>query len=166
MGGSYGGGLPSGDLRRLEESAKKKLQETTSKGSSHVFISFSHEDLDEINLLRGQAKNEKSDLEFDDYSIKVSFNSVNADYIRGKIREKIDRVSVTVVYLTNHSANSDWVNWEITESLKRGKEVVGVYKQDSPPRKLPKAFSENGCKSVPWNHGQLVKAIEDASRKR
>jgi hypothetical protein len=166
MGGGSGGGLPSSDLRRLEESAKKKLQEATDKGSPHVFISFCHEDLDEINLLRGQAKNEKLDLEFDDYSVKEPFNSVNADYIRGKIREKIDHVSVTVVYLTKNSASSDWVNWEISESIKRGKGVVGVYKKDSPPRNLPKAFSENGCKAVPWSHGELVKAIEDAGRNR
>jgi hypothetical protein len=117
-------------------------------------------------LLRGQAKNEKSELEFDDYSVKEAFDSVNADYIKGKIREKIDRVSVTVVYLTEHSASSDWVNWEITESLKRGKGVVGIYKQGAQPGSLPKAFSENGCKAVPWSHGQLVNAIETAALNR
>lgn len=166
MGGKYGGGIPSDDLRKLEETAKQKLKEADADASPHVFISFAYEDLDEVNLLRGQAKNDKSDLQFDDYSVKEAFDSANADYIKRQIREKIDRVSVTVVYLSNNSAKSQWVNWEIEESLRRGKGVIGVYKGDSPPAALPPAFSKNRCKSVKWTHEGLKKAIDGASQRR
>lgn len=166
MGGSSGGGISSDTLRRLEETAKQKLKEASAGASSHIFISFAHEDIDEVNLLRGQAKNEKIDLQFDDYSVKEAFNSKNADYIKQKIREKIDKTSVTIVYLSKNSATSDWVNWEIEESLKRGKGVIGVYKGDTPPVTLPKAFIDNGLECVVWTHENLIKAIEEASRKR
>jgi len=166
MGGGSGGGLPSDMIRRLEESAKQKLKEGTGDISRHVFISFAHEDLIEVNLLRGQAKNEKSDLQFDDYSVKEPFDSANAEYIRGQIRERIDKTSVTVVYLSDNSAKSRWVNWEIEESLKRGKGVIGLYKGDTLPTALPMAFVESGCKSVKWTHDGLMRAIEDASKKR
>lgn len=46
-----------------------------------VFLSFVEEGLALVNLFRAQARNQRLDLEFDDYSIKVSFNSTNADYI-------------------------------------------------------------------------------------
>jgi len=166
MGGGSGGGLSSSDIRRLEEQAKQKLSEAKGDASRHVFISFDHEDLDEVNLLRGQAKNDKVDLQFDDHSVKEPFDSANADYIKRQIREKIDRCSVTVVYLSEKTASSKWVNWEIEESIKRGKGVIGVYKGDKAPTSLPPAFGQNGCKAVKWEHAALMKAIEDASTKR
>lgn len=167
MGGSSGGGLYSSDIKSLEERAKQKLTDAA-KGdiSRHVFISFDHEDLNEVNLLRGQAKNEKVDLQFDDHSVKEPYDSTNADYIKRQIREKIDRCSVTVVYLSEKTASSKWVNWEIEESIKRGKGVIGVYKGDKVPSSVPPAFQQNGCKSVKWEHAALTKAIEDASTKR
>ena len=82
------------------------------------------------------------------------------------IRERIDRASVTIVYLTEDSSKSDWVNWEITESLKRGKGVIGVYKGDAPPAKLPKTFQQGEFKIVKWDHTALLRAIEEASVNR
>ena len=144
----------------------KGLAEAKDDISRHVFISFDHADLDEVNLLRGQAKNDKLDLHFDDHSVKEPYDSANADYIKRNIREKIDNCSVTVVYLSDKTASSKWVNWEIEESLKRGKGVIGVYKGDTPPSETPLAFQQNGCKAVKWEHVTLAKAIENASTKR
>jgi hypothetical protein len=165
-GGGYDGGLPTDTLRKLEEKAKQKLKEASEDVSRNVFISFAYEDADEVNLLRGQAKDEKTDLEFKDYSVKEAFDSKDADYIKRQIREKMDKTSVTIVYLSPHSAKSPWVNWEIEESLKRGKGVIGVYKGDTPPAALPKAFSDNNCEAVKWSHENLKKAIEKASKNR
>lgn len=163
MGGGSGGGLFSSDIRSLEDKVKQRLAEAKEDVSRHVFISFDHEDLDEVNLLRGQAKNDKTDLQFDDHSVKEPYESTNADYIKRQIREKIDRCSVTLVYLTDKTASSKWVNWEIEESLKRGKGVIGVYKGDAPPAKTPPAFQQNRCKTVKWEHAAMTKAIEDES---
>ena len=164
MGGSTGSGL-SFNLSALESSAKQKLSEAASPSATHVFISFSAEDMNEVNLLRGQAKNENSDLAFDDYSVKKAYNSEDADYIKRQIRDKIDKASVTVVFLSPNAATSEWVNWEIAESIKRGKGVVGVYAGSSAPA-VPSAFRENGCKAVPWKHDDLNRAITDAKNKR
>lgn len=166
MGGGSGGGLFNSDIKSLEDKVKQRLAEAKGDISRHVFISFDHEDLDEVNLLRGQAKNDKLDLHFDDHSVKEPYDSANADYIKRNIREKIDRCSVTVVYLSEKTASSKWVNWEIEESLKRGKGVIGVYKGDAPPSRVPQAFGQNGCKAVKWEHAALTKAIEEANSKR
>lgn len=164
MGGS-GGSFSSSDLNHLENIAKKKLLQG-SEGSRHVFISFAHEDLDTVNMLRGQAKNDNIAINFDDHSVKEPFDSKNADYIKSQIRSKIDLSSVTVVYLSNNTADSKWVNWEIEESIKKGKGVIGVYSGDTPPSKTPPAFTKNKCKAVRWSHKDLPKAIEDASQER
>jgi protein-tyrosine-phosphatase len=41
--------------------------------------------------------------------------------------------------------------WEIEESLKRGKHVIGVYPEDPKPGKFPDAISQNRIKCVPWS---------------
>lgn len=166
MGGSSGGGLSSSDIEELEKKVGQHFAKALSATSRHVFISCAHEDLNEVNLLRGQAKNDKTDLEFDDHSVKEPYDSANSDYIKRNIREKIDRCSVTVVYLSENAATSKWVNWEIEESLRRGKGVIGVYKEGTPPTNRPLAFVRNGCKAVKWEHSTLMKAIEEASTKR
>lgn len=164
MGGSGGGSISFSDLQRLSESAKKKLKEANDGVRRNVFISFAYEDVNEVNLLRGQAKNEKADIEFDDYSVKEAFDSKDADYIKRKIREKIDKTSVTLVYLSEHSVKSKWVNWEIEESYKRGKGVVGVYQGDL-PKHLPTSFNKD-TKLVKWSHKELMNQIEKASNNR
>ena len=166
MGGSTGGSTFASDKKRMEEMVKQRLAGAKDAVSRHVFISFDHEDMNEVNLLRGQAKNDAMDLQFDDHSVKEPYDSTNADYIKRNIREKIDRCSVTMVYLSEKTASSKWVNWEIEESLKRGKSVIGVYKGETPPAKTPPAFKQNECKAVKWEHAALTKAIEDASKKR
>ena len=166
MGGGGGGSMHSSDLKQLEDNARKNLKAPEYGTSRHLFISFAVEDEDEVNLLRGQAKNDQNDLQFDDFSLKEAIKSKNDDYIKKVIRERIDRASVTAVYLTKDSAKSEWVAWEITESLRRGKGVIGVYKGDASPTSLPAAFKEHGLKTIKWDHKELAAAIEDASSKR
>ncbi len=165
MGGG-GSHYSSEDLGRIERLAKKEIQKASNEVKRNVFISFSNEDLNEVNLLRGQAKNDDNDLEFSDRSLKEPFNSENAEYIKRGIREKIDQASVTIVYLSKDSASSKWVDWEIRESLRKGKGVIGVYQGDSAPARLPSAFKEHKLKTVKWSHQALTNAIEQSSQKR
>jgi len=165
MGGG-GSHYSSEDLDRIEKLAKREIQKASEEVKRNVFISFSSEDLNEVNLLRGQAKNDDNDLEFSDRSLKEPFNSENAEYIKRGIREKIDQASVTIVYLTKNSASSKWVDWEIRESLRKGKGVVGVYQGDSTPSRLPSAFKEYNLKTVKWSHQALTNAIEQSSQNR
>lgn len=152
MGGSSGGGSSGyrlGDSRSLEEKAKKILQ--SGEGKKHVFISFAHEDLNEVNLLRGQAANEKSDIEFKDFSVKEPYNSERAEYIKSKISERINRASTTVVYLSETTPSSHWVKWEVEKSLELGKSVIAVHKGANPPS-LPSWVREHGIKVVKWSN--------------
>jgi len=161
MGGSLGSGFNLGsDLKKLESKAKNILEGR----KRNVFISFSYEDIDKVILLRGQAQNEQSNLEFSDRSVKEAFNSENAEYIKRKITEKINQASVTVVYISENTSNSQWVKWEVEKSLQKGKGVVAVYQGDIKPT-MPAFIIENGIKSVKWSHKELADAIENASQR-
>lgn len=148
MGGGGGGRQSLGDIRALEQRAKAALQ----GGKRNVFISFAMEDLDEVNLLRAHAKNEKSDIEFNDYSVREPYDSERAEYIRQKITERIERASVTVVYLSESTPQSKWVKWEVEKSLSLGKRVVAMYASDKPPSQLPAWVSERKIGLVPWKN--------------
>ncbi len=161
-GGGGGGGLTSDELKRLEKRARTSLKSSR----VNVFISFASDDLAEVNLLRGQAKNENSDIAFNDWSLKVPFDSKTADYIKRGIRERIRPCSVTVVYVSASTANSKWVDWEIRESLAMGKGVVAMHKGDTPPKQLPKAITENKIQVVPWTQKQLANTIQKQSENR
>jgi hypothetical protein len=165
MGGGGGGGrgLTPDELQRLEQKAKQSLKTGADTGKCNVFISFASEDLNDVNLLRGQAKNENSDIEFNDWSLKKPFDSKDAEYIKRGIRERIRQCSVTIVYVSDKTAESKWVNWEIQEAIALGKGVVAMHKGDRPPARLPKAVSDNKVPVVPWNQKELAQAIKRQS---
>ena len=167
MGGSsWGAKLTPRQSQQLEEHAKESLKAGDGGSKQNVFISFSTKDLEEVNLLRGQAKNENSNIDFNDWSLKKPFNSEEANYIKRGIRERIRQSSVTVVYLSGNTASSEWVDWEIRESIAMGKGVVAMHKGNTPPKRLPKAITENNIKVVPWNQRQLAQAIKQQSKDR
>ncbi|BBP51143.1 MULTISPECIES: TIR domain-containing protein [Pseudomonas] len=149
MGGSSSGGWSRlGDVRSLEQKAKEALQE----GKRNVFISFATEDMNEVNLLRAQAKNENNDLEFNDHSVREAYNSEQAEYIKRKIAERINRASVTVVFISDSTAQSHWVKWEVEKSLELGKKVVAVHSGQHLGAPPPKWVSDYGIKTVPWSN--------------
>ena len=162
-GGGSGRRVREEELKKLAEKAKEALREAAKPDKRNVFISFAEEDLDEVNLLRGQPKNELSELDFNDWSLSEPFDSKNAEYIRRGIRERIKQSSVTLCYISESAAESKWVDWEIRESKKLGKGVIAVYKGPKPPRKLPPTVSEFGVPLVPWKHKELMRAIEAAA---
>jgi hypothetical protein len=125
--------------------------------AKHVFLSFVQEDLSSVNLFRGQAKNENSDLSFDDHSVKVAYDSTDADYIRSRISAKIKAASVTIVIIGATTASSKWVTWEIEKSVALGNKLIGV--KLSTAGKTPAALTEAGAKIMTWDIDKIVKEV-------
>ncbi|MDP3340777.1 TIR domain-containing protein [Frigidibacter sp.] len=146
-GGNSGRWSRLGDIRGLEERAKEALK----GGKRNVFISFATEDMTEVNLLRAHAKNENSDIEFNDHSVRDPYNSDRAAYIKEKISERIARSSVCVVYVSDSTRQSKWVKWEVEESLRQGKKVVGVHPRGKAPMSAPDWVKKHGIKLVNWS---------------
>ena len=166
MGGGGGRGPSRDDLSYLEKLARQRLREGEKRTKRNVFISFAREDINEVNLLRAQAKNEDSDIEFSDWSLREPFDSKRADYIKGGIRGRIERASITVVYVTEHTADSKWVDWEIRESIRMGKGVIAIYKGHSAPSRLPPAVVEHNVRLIQWTQKGIAAAIERESTNR
>jgi Thoeris protein ThsB, TIR-like domain len=150
MGGGSGSGRSSlGNIKSLEEKARKVLDKGVRR---NTFLSFDYDDIEEVNLLRAHAKNEKSEIEFIDRSVKDEINSERAEYIKQKITERIRQCSQTIVYITDNTHCSDWVKWEVEKSLQLGKGVIAVHKGDAPPSNIPSCISDNEIKVVSWSN--------------
>jgi hypothetical protein len=150
MGGGGGGSSSIGNIQSLVDRAKQELRKSEQGERRNVFISFAYEDINEVNLLRAHSKNENSPIEFNDWSVSEPINSERAPYLKQKIAERIEQSSLTVVFLSNSTAKSGWVDWEIEESVRRGKTVLGVYPQDSKPKSFPDSIKTHKIKCVSW----------------
>jgi hypothetical protein len=127
-----------------------------------VFISFKAEDQKQVNGLRLLNANDDFDIEFYDESVRVEIKSNDAAYIRRKIREKIDKTTVTVCMVSADTHTSEWVNWELEESYERGNKVIFMGLKDGPKQlTLPKAGRDRKATWYLWDYkvlDQLIKA--------
>ncbi len=129
----------------------------------HAFLSFVEEDLNLVNLFRGQAKSQHSDLEFADYSIKEPFNSSNADYIARGITNQLRLVSLTVCLYGPTTYTSRWVDWELRKSIELAKPIMGVcLYSDGSVLHYPATLE--GRPIVGWNIQHIVQTMRNLVR--
>jgi hypothetical protein len=148
-------------IDKLKEIAREEIRKpaATQSQRKRVFISFKYEDRDKVGALRAQAKNESSELDFIDMSLKVPFDSDSVEYIKSGIRTRINSCSATLVYVSDSTHESKWVNWEIQESRRLGKRVVIIDGRESTTSKLPNAVEGENTRIVKWNHNDIMDAI-------
>lgn len=95
-----------------------------------VFVSYHSalEDTTYKNLLVAWSKNDNGffDIKFDDTSVGVSINSVNASYIKSVIKSKITESSVFFCLVGEKTHKSDWVKWEIDKAVELKKKIVAI----------------------------------------
>lgn len=130
-----------------------------------AFLSFVEEDLNAVNLFRGQAKNESLDLEFDDYSVKEPFNSNNAEYIKGQITNQIKYASLGICLCGPTTYTSPWVEWELKKTIEMGKPIMGVYLYNDGSIKHYPSVLEKWPKEF-WNIKRIVKTMNDLAGAR
>jgi hypothetical protein len=128
-----------------------------------AFLSFVEEDLNLVNLFRGQAKNDNADLEFADYSLKEPFDSTNADYIARGITAQLKLVNLTLCLYGPTTYTSKWVEWELMKSLELGKPIMGVCLYgDGRVRYYPGPLSDKP--RVAWNVQDIVRTMRQIAR--
>ena len=148
-------------------SAEKKFQSATDEaerfssqsiGLRNVFISFHVDDEAQVRFLTSQIKQEKSKLVFRDYSVKEPFD----EKWRTQVRERISQTSATVVMIGPETANRPAVNFEIEESYRQGKSVIGIriYKDRNDP--IPEAMMRHKARIVNWVLADIQRELDNA----
>ena len=121
-----------------------------------VFISFHVEDEAQVGLLRHQAKDEKYDIDFIDYSVKEPFDN------RWKTRctERIKQTSVFICMIGPETHKREAVLWEINKAYELGKKVIGVRIYKDRNDKIPKPLKDNNAKIMYWNLSDISEELD------
>ncbi|GBD27922.1 hypothetical protein HRbin30_03279 [bacterium HR30] len=127
-----------------------------------VFLSFIAEDRDRVRGLRLLAANPNYELEFYDESVRAPFDSTDADYIKRRIREKINRTTVTVCLISERTHTSKWVDWELEESYKKGNKIIAMALKGVHRAVLPRLCQELQLPFHAWDPEHLNRLIQEA----
>ncbi len=128
-----------------------------------VFISFRAEDKPQVNGVRLLAANPDFGIEFYDESVRTAIDSRDAEYIRRVIREKINRTSVTVCMVGPLTHTSQWVTWELNESIDKGNAIICMGLPNGPDRlTLPEPAQRLKLPWYAWDYKLLARLIAEA----
>jgi hypothetical protein len=130
-----------------------------------VFISFDHDDTEKVNGFMA-LRNILDNFDFYNHKLDRRINSNNPDYMAKVISDEYIRpASVTIVLIGNNTANSQWVKWEIGESNRQGKGILGIRLKDTQGN-IPTGIPSNAIGSwqpekfadwIEWAYQQSVK---------
>ncbi len=95
-----------------------------------IFVSYRADDEGTLhkNLLVAWSRNDRffPEIKFHDISIGTSINSVNANYIKSVIKDRIKESDIVLCLVGKNTGSSDWVNWEIETAYSMNKKIVAV----------------------------------------
>ena len=98
--------------------------------SKKIFISYraDTEGSKYKNLLVAWTENDSNhfDLDYKDISVGTSINSVEANYIKSVIKDKIKDSEIFLCLIGRNTSTSDWVKWEIDKAIELKKKIVAV----------------------------------------
>ena len=135
----------------------------------HVFISHHHKDDAEVNKLTDLLSRNGYDIRNSSIRAKpanqqrLDRGEVKPETIRRLLRMKISWAGSVVVLIGNETHARDWVNWEIEQAHKQGKNIVGVYARGGIEADIPPALERYGSALVGWNTDAIISAIDGTS---
>lgn len=125
-----------------------------------VFISFQHDDRDQARGFALLQWNRYVDFEFRGRHLLSPVNSSNELYIRSRIRDMMNGTSVTAVLIGQNTKESDWVKWEIEESMARGNGIIGIRLKGQENAEIPDVLTENGYRVINWDPSIFSDEVE------
>ena len=156
MGGGTRGDRPS--YARAGSNSNSSLGRYVQTGKKRVFISFYMDDEAQVDLLRHQAKDERFDLEFSDYSVKEPFD----EKWRTQCTPRLQQSDVLLVMIGKETYQREAVLWEINKAYELGILVIGVRIHKDANDPIPEPMRQNGARIVNWNMEEIQNAINEA----
>lgn len=128
--------------------------------NKNVFISHYHKDEKNIH-------NMKELLSSKGYVIKNSSidstkpnEASNPDYIKQLLRDRISWAGKFICLIGPQTHERGWVDWEIEQAHKQGKDIIGVYIQGASDSDVPENFEKYGGPLVGWTSDKIIGALE------
>ena len=132
----------------------------------NVFISHHHKDDAQVDKLTNLLGKNGCDIRNSSIRAKPANQQrldkglVKDSTIRRLLRMKMSWAGTVIVLVGKQTHARPWVNWEIQEAQRQGKNIVGVYEHGLKDKvKLPKALEKYGTSQVGWDSACILDAI-------
>jgi len=140
----------------------------SSNRTKNVFISHHHEDDTHVDKLTRLLH--KNGFELRNSSIRakpsnqqrLSKGLVKDATIKRLLKMKISWAGTVIVLVGKETHSRPWVNWEIEQAHKQGKNIVGIYEHGLKDNViLPQALEKYSTSQVVgWDSDSIINAIE------
>jgi hypothetical protein len=128
--------------------------------TKNVFISHVHEDDDGLKKLKDLVSSKGMNIRDASIHAGKENDAKSPEYIKSQIlAPQIKWAGVFIVYITPHTKNSDWVDWEIEYAEKEGKRIIGVWGHGDNNCEMPETLEKYADAVVGWNTDRIVDAI-------
>lgn len=155
MGGGIRNKQRPSYVKTHAEAELENYTERTATGR-RAFISFHVEDEAQVELLRHQAKDDRFNIEFIDYSIKEPFD----EKWKTQATERIRQSSIFICMIGPETHKREAVIWEINKAYELGKKVIGVRIYRDENHKIPQPLIDHNAKITDWNLEDISREIE------
>ena len=144
--------------------------------AANVFVSFDHDDANQVNGFKALIKNPNHPLDFHDHSLKEPItdrsgkpikyppSDTRSQKVKEEIRGKFDRTSKLVVLIGDETWRSEWVEWEVNTFFKMKsslpgetwKRIRGMKLKGSENARIPSALiNGKSTKCMDWDPATL-----------
>ena len=132
----------------------------------NVFISHHHKDDDLVDKMTRLLS--KNGCEIRNSSIRakpanqerLDKGLIKDSTIERLLRMKMSWAGTVIVLVGKETHTRPWVNWEIKEAQRQGKNIVGVYEYGLKEKvDLPEALKAYGTSQVSWQAESIINAI-------
>ncbi len=119
-----------------------------------IFISFADEDAKYRDMLKGQARNERSPFEFVDMSVKEPWDS----QWKTRCRTKIKGCDGVIALLSKKTWNADGARWEMKCAVEQGIPIIGVHIHQDDKGAIPPELK--GKKVIEWTWAGIKRFLD------
>lgn len=128
--------------------------------TKNVFVSHYNKDEDNIKKLKDLLSSKGYELKNSSIDSTKSNDAKNSEYIKKLLRDRISWAGKFICLIGPHTHEREWVNWEIEQANKQGKDIIGVYIDGAKDSDVPESFDKFGDALVGWTSDKIIDALE------
>lgn len=122
--------------------------------NNRIFVAFAAEDAQYRDLLKGQARNEKTPFDFVDMSVKQPWDS----QWKTNCRAKIKGCDGAIALLSRTTYNADGARWEMKCANEEGIPMIGVHIHKADKGAIPPELY--GKKVIEWEWKAIAQFLD------
>jgi hypothetical protein len=126
------------------------------KTKKRVFISFNMENLHAKKLLESQAKDDRFDLEFINYSVNEPFT----EKWKTQCKERIAKADIVICMVGQKTYSRPAVIWELETAYTMGKKVFAIRIHRDRFDPIPSPITLHGSTVIKWDIGTINNEIK------